>query len=113
MSREDTQFKKGQKAWNKGIHVSLSPDSQWKKGDTAMQKHPQWKGGIQKPKNDCVHLTVCVGTRIRRPRFIYEKAHGNIPKGYIIYHKDGNMHNDHPANLIAISRAELIKLNQR
>jgi hypothetical protein len=42
---------------------------------------------------------------------IYEEKFGPIPKGYIIFHKDGNMWNDDPDNLEAISRAELLKRN--
>lgn len=104
-------FKKGHKTWNKGIHKCLSPNSTWKKGDTAMQKHPQWKGGIQRPTHDCVHLTIGEGQRIRRPRAVFEKQFGKIPKGFVIYHIDQNKHNDNPTNLKAVSRAELMKLN--
>jgi len=50
--------------------------------------------------------------RKRRPRHIWEKANGIIPKGYVIFHIDGNKHNDNLSNLKAISRLELLKHNR-
>ena len=49
--------------------------------------------------------------RVRRARKVYEDTYGEIPRGYIIYHIDGNNLNDDPQNLEAISRAELVKRN--
>ena len=34
-----------------------------------------------------------------------------VPKGYIVYHIDGNMYNNDLGNLEVISRGELIKRN--
>lgn len=52
------QFKKGHKTWNKGLKgIHLSEKSQFKKGDKHTgENHPSWKGGVQKPKNDCKYL---------------------------------------------------------
>ena len=36
-------------------------------------------------------------------RKIYEEAYGEIPRGYHIHHIDGNSHNNHPDNLVALS----------
>jgi hypothetical protein len=83
----------------------------FKVGERAGNKNNTWKGGVQMPKNDCVHLYAGVGKRVRRPRVIYEFAYGKIPKGFVIYHIDGNKNNDNLYNLDAISRAELIKRN--
>lgn len=107
-----TSFKKGNEPWNKNVKgIHLSPKSEIKKKQWVGKKHPSWKGGIQKNKSDCTLLWAGCNKRVRRPRYIYEKAHGKIKKGYIIYHKDGNKDNDELDNLIAISRAELLKLN--
>lgn len=38
---------------------------------------------------------------------------GKIPKGHIVYHKDGDYTNNEPDNLEIISRAELLKRNRR
>ena len=112
-SGANTQFKKGNVPWNKnmkGIH--FSPKSEWKEGDTALDKHPFWKGGVQKPKKDCVQITIGKGQRARKPVLVWE-AHNKkkVPIGYVIYHKDGNMYNDNLSNLECISRAELMKRN--
>ena len=39
-------------------------------------------------------------------RRLYEQAHGPIPKGYHIHHKDGNHSNNDLSNLIAITAKE-------
>jgi hypothetical protein len=81
--------------------------------NTPMEQHPSWHGGIQKIKNDCIYINIKKNTRIRRPRKIYEDANGKMPAKHIIYHLDGNKYNDNIKNLIAISRAELLKLNAK
>lgn len=106
-------FKKGHKPWNKelkGIH--MSPATEFKNGQTAGEKSNMWKGGIQTMANDVVYLYDGAGKRIRRPKKIYEESGQIVPKGWIIYHIDGIMHNDEIDNLIAIPRAILIKLNK-
>jgi hypothetical protein len=42
---------------------------------------------------------------------IYEKFNGKIKAGFVIFHKDGNKHNDDPENLMAISRRTLLMAN--
>jgi HNH endonuclease len=66
---------------------------------------------IHVQKNDGVYLWVGKNNRVRRARKAYENTYGEIPRGYVIYHKDENNSNDHPSNLVAISRAELVKRN--
>ena len=107
------QWIKGIIPWNKGKKdFRPSPETEFKKGENHTgEKHPSWKGGVQKPKNDCVHLWDGTGKKKRRPRVVYQEHYGEIPKGYVIYHKDGNKENDNPENLEAISRAELLKRN--
>ncbi len=106
------QIEKGNIPWNKnkkGIH--LSPKSEFKKGQFVGENHSCWKGGVQRSKRDGVMIYESVGKRTRRSRLIYAKAYGEIPKGYCIYHLDGNVDNDALENLEAISRAELLKRN--
>lgn len=108
-------FKKGHQTWNKGKKgIHLSPKSEFKAGDHHTgQNHPSWKGGIQNIKSDCTYIWIGNNERARRPRHIYEQHFGLIPKGFVIAHKDGNKDNDHPDNLEAISRGELMKRNSR
>ena len=82
----------------------------FKVGDHAMYKHPCWKGGIQKHKEG-YYIALESNKRMKLARYVYEQVYGEIPKGYVIYHLDGDNYNDDPSNLQAISRAELIKLN--
>ena len=46
-------------------------------------------------------------------RVIYEKEHGEIPKGSKIIFADGNKNNLDPSNLISVSYAEELHLNKR
>ena len=113
MTNKLGQFIKGLIPWNKGKKdFRPSPETEFKKGeDHYGPTHPSWKGGVQNNKRDGVNLWVD-GKRIRRARWVWEQHNGELPKGYVIFHKDGDKDNDHPNNLEAISRAELLKRNR-
>ena len=107
------RFFKGLIPWNKGKKgIHLSPNTQFKKGQFVGQEHPSWKGGVQRMKNDCVYIYTGNGKRERRPRLVWEAHYGEIPKGYLISHKDGDRYNDNIENLELITRAELLKRNR-
>jgi len=82
----------------------------FKVGEHAMEKHPCWKGGLQKHK-DGYWIALGNDKRVKRARYVYEQVYGELPQGHVIYHIDGDKYNDDPTNLIAITRAELVKLN--
>lgn len=106
------KFKSGHKPWNAGLKgIRLSPATEFKKGETTGEGHPSWKGGEQKSSNDCVYLYAGANKRVRRPKKVYEDAHGKVPKGWIIYHLDGDRYNDSSENLIAMPRAVLVSIN--
>jgi hypothetical protein len=106
------KFKSGHKPWNAGLKgIRLSPATEFKVGETIGERHPSWKGGEQIFKSDCVYLYSGINTRVRRPKKVYEDAYGEVPKGWILYHLDGDRYNDHLDNLIAIPRAVLVKIN--
>jgi len=110
-SNSGKRFEKGLIPWNKGLKgIHLSKDTEFD-GTLIGDKHPSWKGGIHRIKNDVVYLWTGSNERVRRPRKVYENNYGEIPKGYVVYHKDGNSLNDDPKNLEAISRGELMKRN--
>jgi len=120
MKNNKGQFVKGSTPHNKGKKQVeyISPDkienikaTQFKVDGLLAENHPSWKGGIQQPKGDCNYIYKDKNTRLRKPRVIYEENFGPIPKGYVVWHKDGNKKNDHPDNLEAISRAEMMRRN--
>lgn len=106
------KFSKNHVPWNKDLKgIRLSPGTEFKKGQFIGDNHPSWKGGVQKVINDCTHLYVGANKRVRRPRQVYIDHYGEIPKGYVIVHLDGDRNNDSIFNLEAISRAENLRRN--
>lgn len=93
-------------------HAKGNPPNKttFKAGENAMEKHPSWKGGIQKHK-DGHWIQLAVNKRMKLARYVYQQVYGDLPSGYVIYHIDGDKYNDDPSNLVAITRAELVKLN--
>ncbi|ANW99949.1 hypothetical protein CSTERTH_01010 [Thermoclostridium stercorarium subsp. thermolacticum DSM 2910] len=108
-------FKKGHAPWNKG-----------KKGVVTGGKQTQFK------KGHIPHNYVPIGTetvdsdgyikvKIAEPnaweykhRLIWEKHHGRkIPPGHAVIFADGNNRNFEPDNLLLVSRAQLVRMNQR
>lgn len=85
----------------------------FQKGKFIMEKHPFWTGGIHYMKKDCVWVMIESKKRERRPKLVWESVNGKLPKGYVIYHIDGNRYNDDINNLQAITRAELVRLNNQ
>ena len=45
--------------------------------------------------------------------YIWENKYGKIPKGYCVIFKDKNTLNPSLDNLMLVSRAELVRLNQK
>jgi len=61
--------------------------------------HPLWKGG--KHEKDGYILVKRIGKKGYEPehRLVWEEAHGPIPKGYIIHHKNGKRDDNRLENL--------------
>ena len=114
MRNSKGQFIKGVETWNKGLKgFRPSIETEFKPGQLVGEIHPSWKGGVQKSKNDCTYLWDGANKRKRRPRAIWEENYGEILSNYVIIHLDGNRYNDELNNLKAISRRELLQLNQK
>lgn len=113
-------FELGNTPHNKGKNLSdyLSnekiekiKETQFVEGVHTGDKSLSWKGGTQRMTNDCTLIWTGTNERKRRPVMIYEKAHGKMKPGWIIYHLDKDKDNDEIENLISIPRAVLIALN--
>jgi hypothetical protein len=114
MRNDKGQFVKGANTWNKGLKgFAPSPSTQFKEGELVGELHPSWKGGVQKNKVDCTYLWDGANKRKRRPKAVWEQYHGTLPEGMVIIHLDSDKYNDDICNLKAITRAELLKLNQQ
>lgn len=119
---DKTTFKKGHTPHNKGRRLEdyVAPEgiekmkeTQFKAGEEHQgENHVSWKGGVQQMTKDCAYVWSGNKQRIRRPRMVYEEHFGEVPKGHVIFHKDGDKDNDAPENLEAITRAELMRRNK-
>ena len=110
------QFKKGRVPYNKGKKM---PPYVYKKANPTMFK----KGNI--PKNhrelgsERINKDGYIEIKIEEPnkwelkhRYIYKSMYGNIPTGYKVIFADGNKQNLDLDNLILVSPAEQLIINQ-
>jgi len=119
-----TEFRRGRTSWNKGT-----------KGLTKANSGSFKKGSI--PKNYMGGYKVCkdgIYVRVGKKNYYYKDKYGKktkvgkyeslarkkwrdsfgeIPKGLIIFHKDGDVYNNELENLKLISRGELLKNNTK
>lgn len=80
--------------------------------DTRMEKHKQWKGGIQKTR-DGFYIQYESKKRMPLGRWKWIQVYGEIPKGHVIIHLDWDKYNDDINNLDCISRVDNLKRNRR
>lgn len=108
-------FKKGQTPWNKGMKGVSFPGmeaTQFKKGN----KPPQWVPVGTEIINSHGYAKVKIGNpgkwRLKH-HLIWEK-HNNkaIPRGHVVIFGDGNKKNLDPNNLILVTKAQLVRMNQ-
>jgi len=73
--------------------------------NTTMEKHPQWKGGMQKTKDG---MYICYETKKRMSyaRYLWEQLVGEIPYSYVVRHINGDKFDNRIENLECISRKE-------
>lgn len=104
------RFQKGQTAWNKGIKGSIPNNvTSFKKGN--LPHNTRNEGETRLDKEGYVLVKVSHKKWIRKHRLIWEQAHGEIPKGYVIRIKDGNKENYSLDNMQLITQAENMRLN--
>lgn len=107
-------FKKGSRPWNKGKYVRNSPSSEFKKGIIPTNKVTVGTERIrvdhrnrQARKRAWVKVSE-PNVWQQRARHVWSQCYGDIPRGYVIHHKDRNSLNDTIDNLEALTKAEHI-----
>lgn len=123
------QFKKGHTTWNKGTKGIMKPNS----GSFTHEKVNEVglkSIGVERDygkRYGCVCLSEerkmvynskdgkWYNSRKRIPyaRHVLNQAGIEIPKGCVVYHKDGDYKNNELSNLEVISRGELLKRNTK
>ena len=104
-------FKKGSTPWNKGFKGYMGANkTSFKKGNIPPNQVPIGTESITKGG----YIKVKVGEPNKwklKQRYIYEQHYGEIPNGHNIIFADGNKMNFDIDNLIAVSKSEMLILN--
>lgn len=114
------QFEQGTKPWNTGTKGIMKPNSgSFQKGDIPSNRNPLGhervcsKDGYILIKVEEKNPYTSATTRYRhKQQVVWEKNYGPIPKGKVVWFKNGDKLNCDPENLMLISRAEALRLNQ-
>lgn len=113
------QFKKGQIPFNKG--KKMTPEQYEKCKATMFKKgnipaNHKSIGSERYNSRDGILIKVQDGQLKKnwmpKSRYIHEQAYGKIPKGYKVIFADGNNKNFDLDNLVLVSDAELLIINQ-
>jgi hypothetical protein len=117
-----TEWAKGHIPWNKGIRgLTHNNKTSFKKGNIPQNYHGGFKiteDGIYKKVEGHYNYTDKEGRKFRTnkyeslARIKYREAHGDFPKGMVLYHKDGDIMNSELDNLELITRSEMLRRNQ-
>lgn len=109
----DGRFRKGLTLYNKGMKgIHLSPATEFKKGHSPHNHRPV--GSTRVTVDGYTEIKIAEPKKWRMLHvIIYEKIHGPIPKGHVVIFGDGDRQNITPENLILVSRAQLVRLNQQ
>lgn len=104
-------FKKGSTPWNKGLKGYMGANkTSFKKGTIPPNQVPIGTESITKGG----YIKVKVGEPNKwklKQRYIYEQHYGEIPKDYNVIFADRNIQNFDINNLILVSKAEMLILN--
>jgi hypothetical protein len=119
----NTKFKKGQAGFNKGKkqHEYMSAEAierckkgQFKKGNIPPNTSKYGDGAITVRKNYGVpysYIRVSLGKWIQLAHFNWTQVNGEVPKGMVLRHIDGNTLNDDISNLELITLVENMRRN--
>ena len=116
------RFPKGCKPWNygtKGQGLTGANSGSFKKGNAPPNRRPLWSERVC-PRDGFILMKVPepdpytgFPTRYKHKHvYIWEQKHGPVPKGMVVVFIDGDKTHCKIENLMLISRAELLNLNQ-
>ena len=116
------QFEKGHRPWNKGTKgcgLTTANKTSFKKGNVPPNRQPLGSERICS-KDGFILIKILekdpytgFPTRYKHKHvYVWEQANGPVPKGMVVAFKDSNKTNIKIENLMLISRAELLCLNQ-
>jgi len=104
-------FKKGSTPWNKGLKGYMGANkTSFKKGTIPPNQVPIGTESITKGG----YIKVKVGEPNKwklKQRYIYEQHYGEIPNNYNVIFADKNIRNFDINNLVLVSKAEMLILN--
>ena len=112
----NTQFKKGQTPANKGSKGLMKPNrTSYKKGNVPHTKVPVGTEVLMKTGRTAGYTKVKVAEPNKwkmKHIIVWETEHGEVPDGHCIIFADRNKSNFNLDNLLLVSRAELVRMNQ-
>jgi len=104
-------FPKGGKPWNRGVKgIHLSPATEFRKGQESNRKMPVGAVVVRQRKNRNEGARRFI--KLAEPNkwglyavYLWESAHGPVPKGCVVHHRDHDSLNDTLDNLAVLTRA--------
>ena len=108
---KEFRFKKGNKAWNKGVSVNNGGEAGWfPKGNKPANYRPV---GTIRAVDGYQEIKVAEGMRQWKllHRVVWERMNGKIPKGMVVIFLDGNTENIEITNLSLMTKAQNMKRN--
>lgn len=114
------QFTKGMKPWNTGTKGLTGKNrTTFRKGCAPPNLKPLWSERVDR-KDGYVWMKIPekdpytgFPTRYKlKHKYIWERENGPVPARHVVIFKDGDKRNFEPANLMLVSRALLLALNQ-
>ena len=112
-----TSFKKGIIPWNKNLKgIHLSPQSEFKKGCKPPRRYKLGTITERKSKGGTKRNFVKIkepNTWCELAKHLWIQAYGQLKKGDIVHHMNGNILDDRISNLIALPRKDHPKFHGR